>query len=201
MKRLARRETQTGGEPGESNPLGDEEEIMSEQAQKGRITVVQAAYGAVQGSKVVTAIVQDLVDQGITSFKCDNATLGGDPAKGHDKHFAMNYRVGSSIFTAACKENETVTLKTDDSPGDFTVVGAAYGTINPSNPVTGSRDVTAIVQQILDSGQTELEPNNTLFGDPFKGPRKNFGMTYHRTGDSNPRKAIASNEGQKVTVS
>jgi hypothetical protein len=174
---------------------------MSSTDGNAAITVVQAAYGAVQGTSVVTAIVQDLVDQGKTTFVANNDTLGGDPAKGHDKHFAMNYKVGSTLFSFACKEGETVRLRTQDKPGTFTVVGAAYGTIDPKNPTTGSRDVTAIVQQILDSGQTEFDPTNALFGDPYEGPRKNFGMTYYRTGSPTPKKAIASNEGQKVKVS
>lgn len=176
---------------------------MSSNAELGNITIIQAVYGAVQGSKEVRGIIQDLVDAGKTTFKADNATLGPDPAKGHDKHFAMNYKVGSTIYTFACKENETVTLATHEAPGDFTVVGAAYGTIDPksSMPGAGSRDVTAIVQQILNSGKREFEPNNGLFGDPYEGPRKNFGMTYFRTGEPTSRKVIASDEKQKVTVS
>jgi hypothetical protein len=174
---------------------------MSSTNANAGINVIQAAYGAVQGTKVVTAIVQDLLSRGGTSFTADNATLGGDPAQGHDKHFAMTYRVGSTVFSFACEEGETVRLRTDDKPGQFTVVGAAYGAINPNNPTAGSRDVTAIVQQILDSGQTEFKPTNDLFGDPIDGPRKNFGMTYYRTGNPNARIAIASDEGQTVKVS
>jgi hypothetical protein len=174
---------------------------MSSTNANAGITVIQAVYGAVQGSKVVTAIVQDLLSRGGSSFVADNATLGGDPAQGHDKHFAMTYRTGSTIFSFACEEGETVRLRTDDKPGQFTVVGAAYGTINPNNPTEGSRDVTAIVQQILDSGQTEFKPTNDLFGDPYEGPGKNFGMTYYRTGNPNAKAAIASDEGQTVKVS
>lgn len=172
---------------------------MSSNAELAAITVIQAAYGAVQGTREVTSIVQALVNRGIITFKADNATLGGDPAKGHDKHFAMNYKVGASLHTFACKENETVHLQNQDTRREFTVIGAAYGTIDPKNPTLGSKDVTADVQQLLDNGQTEFEPTNQLFGDPYKGPRKNFGMTYVRTGGS-AYQAIASNEGQKVTV-
>jgi hypothetical protein len=172
---------------------------MSSTHANAAITVVQAAYGAVEGAKVVTATVQDLVDQGKTTFVANNETLG-DPVPGIHKHFAMNYRVGSTLFSFACKENETVRLRTQEKPGAFTVIGAAYGATDPNNPTLGSRDVTAIVQQILDSGQTEFQTNNELFGDPNNGFVKNFGMTYFRTGSPIPQKAIVSDEGQTVKV-
>lgn len=173
---------------------------MSSTETTATITVIQAAYGAVQGTREVTGIVQDLVNQKITTFVANNETLGGDPAQGHDKHFGMNYKVGSSVYSFACKEGQTVTLRTQENQPEITVIGAAYGTIDPNNPRAGSRDVTAIVQEILDSGRREFEPDNELFGDPIEGPRKNFGMTY-ASGDGGARKAIASNEGQKVRVS
>jgi hypothetical protein len=169
------------------------------------IKVVQAVYGAVQGVADVTAKVQALVNQQKTTFVANNATLtpGKDPAQGHDKHFAMNYTVGSSSFAFACKENETVNLKTTEPRETFTVIGASYGTINPNDPKNGARDVTAIVQDLLDSRsgtEIKFKPTNELFGDPFKGPRKNFGMTYALKNNPSQRKVIASDENQEVTV-
>jgi hypothetical protein len=162
------------------------------------ITIIQAVYGAVQGSADVRSKVQDLVDRGDINFKADNATLGPDPAKGHDKHFAMTYKVGSSTYSYACKENDMVHVKNYESRGEYTVVGASYGAFDKNNPTGGSYDVTGRVQSMLDAGQTEFKPNNDLFGDPYKG-QKNFGMTYFRNGTST-RKVIASNENQTVEV-
>jgi len=174
---------------------------MSSNAELATIKVIQAVYGAVQGSKEVTGLVQDLASGGKTTFKADNSTLGGDPAKGHNKHFAMNYQVGEDVYTFSCKEGEIVRLITKETRGQFTVVGAAYGAIDAKNSQgMGSRDVTSIVQQLLDEGQIEFKPDNQLFGEPLKGTTKNFGMTYFRTDSPSFRKAIASNEGQKVTV-
>ncbi len=86
------------------------------------------------------------------------------------------------------------------SPGQFTVIGAAYGAIDPNNPTAGSRDVTAIVQQILDSGQTEFKPTNELFGDPNNGPREEFRHDLLPDREPERQKAIASDEGQTVKV-
>jgi hypothetical protein len=170
-----------------------------------KITVVQAVYGAVQGVKEVTARVQELVNQGKTTFVANNNTLtpNSDPAQGHDKHFAMNYTVGSSHFAFACKENETVNLKTTEPRETFIVIGASYGTINKNDPKSGARDVTAVVQDLLDSRsgtEIKFKPTNALFGDPYEGPRKNFGMVYAPKNNPAKRTAIASDEGQEVTV-
>jgi hypothetical protein len=163
------------------------------------IRVIQAVYGAVQGVREVTARVQQLVDQGRLTFKADTATLSpNDNPTGSAKHFAMNYTVGSSRYTFACKENETVTI---DPPGSLRVIGAAYGTVNPKDTDNRSRDVTAIVQQMLDSGTRSFKPTNTLFGDPFGGPRKNFGMVYVSALNPGVRKAVASDEDGTVEVS
>jgi hypothetical protein len=169
-----------------------------------KITVIEAVYGAVQGTKDVTGIVQKLVDQGRTSFYANNDTLGPDPAKGHDKHFAMSYLVGASGFSFACKENQEVSLRTEELPrGPITVIAAAYGAIDKQDPTLGARDVTHIVQRLLDEdGSTEVKftPSNQLFGDPSPGPRKNFGMTYVPTKEPARRMVVASDENQQVTV-
>jgi len=170
-----------------------------------KITVIQAVYGALQGAKDVTQIVQDLVNQGRTSFTADNDTLGPDPAKGHDKHFGMNYTVGSSRIAFACKENQEVAFRTREIPrGPITVIAASYGAINQKDPTMGARDVTAIVQSLLDanpSREVKFTPNNTLFGDPIPGgPRKNFAMIYAPTSNLSQKTPIARDENQEVTV-
>jgi hypothetical protein len=172
-----------------------------------KITVIQAVYGASSGdrnaTKDVTVIVQRLVDRGITSFIADNKTFEGDPIN-TDKHFAVSYMVGSSRFAFACQEGQEVGLRTRELPrGPITVVGASYGAIDPRNPTMGARDVTAIVQELLDlNGSREVKfiPTNNLFGDPVTGPTKSFGMTYAPTGNLNQKKAIALRENQDVTV-
>ncbi len=172
-----------------------------------RITVIQAVYGATSGkqnvTKDVTGIVQRLVDRGITSFIANNKTFEGDPIQ-TGKHFAMTYMVGSSRFAFACQEGQEVGLRTRELPrGPITVIGASYGAFNNQNPTMGARDVTAIVQELLDlNGTREVKftPNNELFGDPNK-TTKSFGMIYAPTGNLNQRKAIALREGQDVTAS
>ncbi len=175
---------------------------MSEIAEKGiRIEVIQAAYGGLDGKvprgRDVTQTVQQLVDRGRTSFVANNENLGGDPARGTDKHFAMSYRVGTTTYTFACDEGQTVTVQTSPrKQGPVRVIGAAYGAINPDDTAAGSRDVTAIVQQVLDSRGT-FTPSNALFGDPFEGPTKSFGMVYVI---ENRTEVRVVREGQPVTV-
>ena len=70
----------------------------------------------------------------------------------------MNYTIGSTRFAFACKENETVRLKTTVPQGRFQVIGASYGAINPNSPTSGARDVTAVLQEVLDSSSaTEIK--------------------------------------------
>ncbi len=173
-----------------------------------KITVIQAVYGATSGrenrTNDVTGIVQKLVDRGITSFIANNKTFEGDPIQ-TGKHFAMSYMVGSSRFAFACDEGQEVGLRTRELPrGPITVIAASYGAIDKQNPTMGARDVTAIVQELLDLNggrEVKFNPTNTLFGDPIQGPTKSFGMIYAPTGNLNQRKAIALREGQEVTAS
>jgi len=171
-----------------------------------KITVIQAVYGATKGganvTKDVTDIVQALVNRGVTTFVANN-DIFGDPVK-TGKHFAVTYMVGSSRFAFACEENQEVGLRTRELPrGPITVIGASYGAFDSKNPTMGARDVTAIVQELLDRNGTrevKLTANNALFGDPFNGT-KSFGMIYAPTGNPSQRKAVALAEGQEVTVS
>jgi hypothetical protein len=67
----------------------------------------------------------------------------------------------------------------------------------------GARDVTAIVQELLDLNggrEVKFNANNALFGDPYN-TTKSFGMIYAPTGNLSQRKAIALRENQDVTVS
>jgi hypothetical protein len=171
-----------------------------------KITVTQAVYGALKGGTEqkafdVTDKVQDLIDRGTTTFKANN-DLFGDPIK-TGKHFAMNYTVGSTNFAFACEENQMVEVRTTEPQGRFKVIGASYGAINPNDPTGGARDVTAIVQALLDSSsdtEVTFKATNELFGDPFEGPTKSFGMTYVNKSNPNQREVIANAEDQNVTV-
>jgi len=100
-----------------------------------------------------------------------------------------------------------VSLRTNEGPaiprGPITVIGAAYGAVSTVDPTAGARDVTATVQSLLDTNpekQVTFTPSNALFGDPFPGPRKNFGITYVTTDGLDQRTSIASDENQKVTL-
>src|SRR5437763_17035215 len=98
---------------------------MSGDEKTAAITVIQAVYGSVQRTEDVTRRVQALADKG-QDFAANNNTLGGDPSPGHDKHFAMNYTVGSSRFAFACEENQTVSLRMREvRRGPITVIAAA----------------------------------------------------------------------------
>jgi pectate lyase len=194
----------TGTAVPQRDPItGKLSETIKREAGPRTLRVIQAVYGGKEETLDVTVDVQNLVNGETYSFTANNATLGSP--KGSNKHFAMTYTAGSKLYTFACKENEKVTLRKTPIPvGNFQVIAAAYGAINPSIPGAGSRDVTDIVQQLLDSNTSttyKLKPTNQLFGDPFGGPRKNFGMVYVNLGNPGVKKAIASDENQEVTVS
>jgi hypothetical protein len=170
-----------------------------------KITVLQAVYGATSGgvnvTNDVTDIVRGFVARGKYSFIANNDVFG-DPIR-TGKHFAMSYMVGSSRFAFACEEDQQVTLRTEERRGPITVIGASYGTIDPGDPTRGARDVTAIVQDLLDRNGGKVvtfTPDNDLFGDPYNGPTKSFGMIYAPTANMGDTKAVALREGQEVTV-
>lgn len=178
---------------------------MSSVEKMPKITVIQAVYGAVEGTKDVTKLVQDFVDRGKTEFVAGNQTLGPDPAPDHKKHFAMSYVIGATRFSFACKEKEKVSLETEEPSEAIKVIAATYGAVDAAHPRTiGARDVTAIVQELVDARSKAKEikftPTDELFGDPLKNFKKSFGMTYAPKSDLGRRYVVASDQNQEVTV-
>jgi hypothetical protein len=178
---------------------------MSNVEKMPKITVIQAVYGAVEGTRDVTKLMQDFVDQGKTELVADNQTLGPDPAPQKKKQFAISYMIGSTRFSLACKEDEKISLEREEPREVIKVIAATYGAVDAAHPRTmGARDVTAIVQELLDARSKEREirftPTDELFGDPLKNFKKSFGMTYAPKSDLSRRYVVASAQNQEVTV-
>jgi len=63
-----------------------------------------------------TSIVQSMIDGQRSSNATDlyitvsNTALGGDPAPGHDKHFAMSIEIGDEVYNVACEEDQDVLI-------------------------------------------------------------------------------------------
>jgi len=75
-----------------------------------QIVIVNAVYGAPQGSEDVTAAVQALVNAGTTTITASNASFG-DPAYGYGKQLAVTWLDATGAqHVAACAENQSVTL-------------------------------------------------------------------------------------------
>lgn len=75
------------------------------------IKVISALYGCSRAGVDVTNTVQKLVDNGNDDIKVTNENMGGDPCQGHDKFFAIRYKLENSEELIRCvKENETIDL-------------------------------------------------------------------------------------------
>jgi hypothetical protein len=80
------------------------------------VRVISAVYGGLRNSnqdgaeaKIVTADLQNLLDQTPNGVvRIDNANMGGDPAKGVEKHFGAIVEVDGVPTPFACLENQTI---------------------------------------------------------------------------------------------
>lgn len=153
------------------------------------VQVIEAVYGSSGGSIDVTAAVQAQVDGGATTISASNAAFGTDPSPGIVKNFTVLYRVGQSRYTAACGENESVTLVTTSTP---TVLSAVFGAL------AGSEEVTAAVQALVNAGTTSIAATVANFGDPAPGSPKHFAVTWLSANGTVQRAACA--EGQSIAL-
>jgi len=79
------------------------------------LQVLYAVYGALPGGVLseakaadVGAILQDQLNSGNGVVACNNATLGGDPAPGYQKHFAAEVKRNGVAYDFACQEGQTI---------------------------------------------------------------------------------------------
>lgn len=74
------------------------------------LVILNAVYGAPQGSLDVTAVVQALVNAGTTTITANNATFT-DPAYGYGKQFAVTWLdTTGAQQVAACAETQSITI-------------------------------------------------------------------------------------------
>ncbi|MBZ5625262.1 MAG: DUF3395 domain-containing protein [Acidobacteriia bacterium] len=97
----------TGSSAGDFNP--------------GELRIVQATYGEGARQMDVTARLQSMVQNDRLSFRANNDSMGGDPARGADKRLTVIYDWQGQRYQANVDEDNTITLP---RAGDQ-VVGAA----------------------------------------------------------------------------
>jgi hypothetical protein len=79
------------------------------------LTVNFAVYGALAGGNEnstqaidVARVLQDAINASQGIVKIDNTTMGQDPSKGNDKHFAASVSLDGVPQPYACKEGQTI---------------------------------------------------------------------------------------------
>ena len=87
------------------------------------LTVQFAVYGSLNGGNEnksqavnVQQALQSAIDasQGIVTI--NNSTMGGDPSKGNDKHFAAIVSLDNSPQYFACEEGQTIDFFHTEAP-------------------------------------------------------------------------------------
>jgi hypothetical protein len=153
------------------------------------ITVLAAVYGTTTKGNNVTALCQQIVDNGNDDILVNNTNMGGDPDPGVVKSFGILYTNpglnNGNPIALGCLENTsldlvptpataTTPLQTPLAPvGSIKVLHAVYGASANGN------DVTAICQALVNEGNFIMPVNNTVMGpDPAVGKVKSFGILY-----------------------
>ncbi len=96
-------------------------------------------------------------------------------------------KVKKEIYSIGQKEKETLDQIKHETAF---VLGAAYGT------TCEGKDVTQIVQKLIDQGFSEIKiTNENMGGDPVIGQQKQFGIVYEI---NNIRYARCATEGDTI---
>lgn len=170
------------------------------------INVLAAVYGTTTAGIDVTAICQNLVDNGEDDIPVNNTTMGSDPDPGVVKSFGIIYSDqqlnGGSPIALACQENATIDLMPTSAStpkqqslapvGSIQVLDAVYGT------GTNGNNVTAICQAFVNLGNQVIPVNNTVMGpDPDAGVVKSFSILYSVNGTV---RALACQENTNLNL-
>lgn len=87
------------------------------------LTVKYAVYGALNGGNEnksqavdVSKALQNAINSSSGIVKISNDTLGGDPSKGNQKHFAAIVSLDSVDQFFACQEGQTIDFFHTETP-------------------------------------------------------------------------------------
>jgi hypothetical protein len=127
-----------------------------------------------------------------------------DPAPGVPKHFGAIVETESEGKTwgnvcYACKENDTIDFKPwwGNPTESITVKHAVFGGYSgpPGTQKPGSRDVTGLLQQLINQGNGEVHITPANLSDPAPGVVKHFAATVERNKQDY---YYACQEGEKI---
>ncbi len=147
--------------------------------------IVRAIYRSVSGAGGtldVTAQLAGLAADGEFEIQVDNDAFGSDPAFGHVKVLAVEYRADGVLLQASFPENGWFRYPGDlPPPVEVTLVSATYEAIDGA----GSSDVTELIAELTESGAFSLPVDNaSLGGDPAENHLKRLRIDYEKDGVS-----------------
>lgn len=141
------------------------------------LVIEKAIYGVpgdAQRSRDVREKLQNYVDTGERSFAVSQMADGDDPAPSVLKTLTVDYRIGDRRFTVSGQDRDRIHLTGEALK--IVVTKASYGVLD--DPVR-TRDMRAVIQRIVDSGETSFEVARLAAGDdPAFGVVKTLLMEY-----------------------
>jgi hypothetical protein len=183
-----------GGAGMGGDPRDRDREFRDRDRRGGSLRIISARYGAgPRRSNDVTELLQRMVIDGAITVHVDNNSMRGDPAVGADKRLIVEYEYAGQPGRVDLREGDDLRL-----PGPGMNRGGApaagYAGIRILSASYGAQnrwvDVTRIVSGYVDPNTGGLRmrvSNDTMGGDPIRGPDKVLrvdyefqGRTYHR---------------------
>ena len=163
----------------------------------GSLRITSASYGAKTTFRDVQAALQSQVVNDHLTIRVANDTMGGDPIMGQKKELRLAYEYGGHAYTATVAEDTTLSIPNTNPNGqtpaqagsvfgglfnapNLQVIDAQYGANNKFNNVTG-----LLQSKIQADSLSMIVTNETMGGDPIKGPDKSLIVKYQYQGQTN----------------
>ena len=165
----------------------------------GALRITSASYGARNTFRDVQALLQSQVRNDTLTIKIANENLGGDPIMGQKKELRIGYEYGGHAYSATVAEDTVLTIPNTHSDGaaaaassassgvfggllmktNLQILDAQYGANNKFNNVTN-----LLQSKVQNDALSMSVSNETMGGDPIKGPDKMLIVKYQYQGQT-----------------
>jgi len=161
-------------------------------AKPNSLVIVKAEYGDLpSGDKVdVTKKVAEMVKDNALTVDATNDNFT-DPAEGIVKKLRVDYTINGVAQSKTVDENETLTIKANETPITLVIVMAEYGDLPSGDKV----DVTKKVAELVKDGALSVEATNDNFTDPAEGIVKKLQVDFTING-----KALSKTVDEDATL-